>query len=270
MLRFEALSGPAHAAWPTVELSDAEFAVHLASLLGGAPDVAEALGAMRGPDVYLAAACSFGDAEAHRIFEEQFVRAARVVIARERDVVEPEEFFQRLRERLLVAGADRPARIARYSGKGKLLNWVRIAAQRLLIDEYRKRDAAPTEVGSESLDPLRAAGADPEIDVLKSTYREGFQEAFESAFTKLTDRERTLLRYRYVDGLEVNQIASISGRHRVSVYRALVKARESLLEHLRRDVALRMRLRGSEAESVFRLMQSQLDVRLSRLLSPES
>jgi len=259
----------ARAQWPNLPLSDEDYVRHLAALLPQKDEPAAALAKIRPADVYVAAAVTSGHPEALRTFEAQFIRPARVVIARESDVVEPEEFFQRLRERLLVAPAGKRTRLAGFSGRGKLSNWVRIAAQRLLIDEYRKREAAPNEVPTDPLDPIRAADKDPELGVLQSSYREGFQAAFESAFAKLSTRERTLLRYRYVDGLEVNQIASISGRHRVSVYRAIVKARETLLEHLRRDMAERLHVGMSQADSVVRLMRSQLDLRLSRLFTDD-
>lgn len=260
----------ARAEWPVLSLADEDYVRHLAALLPETDEPRAALAKIRPGDVYVAAAVTSGHPEALRTFEAQFIRPARVVIARESDVVEPEEFFQRLRERLLVAQPGKRTRLAGFSGKGKLSNWVRIAAQRLLIDEYRKREAAPNEVPTDPLDPIRAADKDPELGVLQSSYREGFQEAFESAFAKLGSRERTLLRYRYVDGLEVNQIASISGRHRVSVYRAIVKARETLLEHLRRDMAERLHVGMSQADSVVRLMRSQLDLRLSRLFHSDS
>ncbi len=263
--RLDAMLAEARAQWPGCEVSDADYVEHLASLLGDVDDVGAALAAVRGDDLYLACACGLGVPEALRAFEQHFIRPTRVVIAREGDVVDPDEFFQRLRERLLVAPHGKRSRLAGFSGKGKLSNWVRIAAQRMLIDEYRKREAPVSEVSDETIDPSRAADVDPELGVLHESFREDFQAAFEAAFAGLTSRERTLLRYRYVDGLEVNQIAAISGRHRVSVYRAILKARETLLEHLRRGMAERLHVGSSEADSVLRLMKSQLDVRLSRL-----
>lgn len=256
-------------AWPGIDLGAAAYVRHLADLVG-TQSAAPALARLRAVDLYLAVACVAGNVEALRAFDVQLVLPARSVVARAADVVDADEFLQRLRERLLVAPEGMRSRLAGYSGKGKLSSWVRIAAQRLLIDEYRRRDPSVTHLGQEAVDPLPSTGADPELDVLRSTYREGFQAAFEAAFAALSARERTLLRYRYVDGLEVNQIASISGRHRVSVYRAIVKARQGLLEHLRRDMAERLQVGGSAADSVLRLMKSQLDVRLSQLLKSRS
>ncbi|MEM6993818.1 MAG: hypothetical protein AAF721_25110, partial [Myxococcota bacterium] len=145
-------------AWPNCTIEDVAFVRHVGSLISGRDALPEALAAMRAEDVYLACACTVGAAEALRTFEQQFIRPTRVVIARESDVIDPDEFFQRLRERLLVAREGKPSRLATFSGKGKLSNWVRIAAQRLLIDEYRKREAAISEVSDESVDPVRAAG----------------------------------------------------------------------------------------------------------------
>jgi len=261
----------ARAQWPAIPLEDADYVLHLASLLPAQCDVGEALAAMEAADVYLACACCLGVASAVSTFDAALVAPCRAVVAGASDVIDRDEFLQRLRERLLVAPKGKRSRLAAFSGRGKLVNWVRIAAQRLLIDEYRKRETGAAVVPEdEAAGSLRAAGVDPEIGVIKGTYREGFQAAFEAAFSKLTVRERTLLRYRYVDGLEVNQVAAVAGLHRVTVYRALLKARESLLEHLRRGLAEQMHVGGSQAESMFRLMQSQLDVRMSRLFDRDT
>lgn len=264
--RLQEIVGGAHAAWPEVDLAAEVFVRHMAHALANATDLEQALAELRGNELFIACACTHGVPSAHRVFEEHFIPEAKRILARAGTPVEPEEFLQRLRDRLLVPEVGGQPRIAAFSGRGELRNWVRIAAHRLIVDGYRKgRDPVVAESG-EATDAIAAATPDPELAALKATYREGFQAAFEAAFAALPPAERTLLRYRYVDGLEVQQIAAIDGRHRVSVSRALSRARESLLSHLRRDLAARLHIGMSEADSVVRLMQSQLHVSLSRLL----
>ena len=49
------------------------------------------------------------------------------------------------------------------------------------------------------LEQVPAAVADPEIDHLKSLYRDEFQTAFSDALGALTERERNVLRQHYID-----------------------------------------------------------------------
>jgi len=200
------------------------------------------------------------------VFEQEYLPEAKKILARAGKPTDEQEFLQRLRDRLLVPDGDKPPRIAAFSGRGELKNWVRIAAHRLVVDGYRKGRDPTVSNEADATEAIASAAPDPELVALKSTYREGFRAAFEAAFAQLTPGDRTLLRYRYIDGLEVQQIAAIDGRHRVSISRALSRARDSLLENLRRDLAERLHVGMSEAESMVRLMRSQIDVSISRLL----
>ncbi len=267
--RLREIVAVAREARPEVELAADVFVRHVGRVLRDAPDAVAALAELRADELFIACGCTQGVRRAHRVFEEEFLPDARQILARAGTPVDEQEFLQRLRDRLLVAAADKPPRIAGFSGRGELRNWVRIAAHRLIVDGYRKGRDPTVASSDDSTDAIASAAPDPELAALKSTYREGFREAFETAFARLSPRDRTLLRYRYLDGLEVQQLAEIDGRHRVSVSRALSRARESLLEHLRRDLAQRLQVGLSEADSMVRLMRSQLDVSISRLLRPE-
>lgn len=251
--------------WKAFQLTDAAFVPHLLRKLEEQADHTQAIAELQLEDLYLACACACGVPGALRIFEQRYLPAADVVRLRFGDLVDAAEFRQVLRERLLVARPGQPPRIATYSGRGELKNWVRICAHRILIDQLRTR-SVDVESDADVLERVGNATADPELALLETTYRDGFRLAFAEALGQLTARERTLLRYRYVEELEVQQIAVILGRHRVSCSRALSKARERLLAHLRRDVAERMQLGPSDTNSLFRLLGSQFEVSLSRLL----
>ena len=267
--RLAALVEQARNARLGIVVADTDFVRHLGRVLASGAEPEQALGDLRADELLIACGCTLGDPAAHRVFEDEYLPEAKRILGRAGNPTDEEEFLQRLRDRLLVPDGDKPSRIAAFSGRGELKNWVRIAAHRLVVDGYRKGRDPTVSKQADATEAIASAAPDPELVALKSTYREGFRAAFEAAFARLTPGDRTLLRYRYIDGLEVQQIAAIDGRHRVSISRALSRARDSLLENLRRDLAERLHVGMSEAESMVRLMRSQIDVSISRLLRPD-
>lgn len=255
----------AEQAWPELDADVRAFAEALAAQLEGKDDPLEALASIRAADLYLAQACARGEPAALRAFEARILPAAAPVLHRRGGSLDRSELQQALREHLLVPRSGRAPRISTYSGRGDLESWVRIAAHRMIVDELRRR-SPEADRDPEQLERMPAVASDPELAVLQATYRGAFQEAFLGAFAELTPRERTMLRYRYVEQLEVQQIAAILGLHRVSVSRALRSTREKLLTSLRRDLAERLCIGNTEANSVLRLLRSEIDTSIGHWL----
>jgi len=109
---------------------------------------------------------------------------------------------------------------------------------------------------------------DPELRVLKSRYRVEFKDAFQSAFTALDAEDRNLLRYYYVSDLTLMQIAAISGVKHNTISRRLAKIRGTLLQKTRDGLMHVAGVRKTQFESIVRLVQSQLNVSMYRLLEP--
>src|SRR5262245_18454262 len=126
----------ARAAYPEIEIEDSVFAARAGEL-----DDAHA------PDLWLAIACSRGDAKALAIFEQKFLpEVARGVAAVDPSPTFADEVIQELRAKLLVAGADGEVRFARYDGRGPLVAWLRVIALRIALDMRRKdRPQVPIE-----------------------------------------------------------------------------------------------------------------------------
>jgi RNA polymerase sigma-70 factor (ECF subfamily) len=94
-----------------------------------------------------------------------------------------------------------------------------------------------------------------------------FAAAFVAAMGALDERQRTLLRYRFVDGLTVEQIAEVYGVHRATTHRHLNEARDALSGATEREVRARLTIDASEVASLRRLIISQLEVSVARLLA---
>lgn len=249
------------ATWPTLVLAEDAFARFLAERV--AADEVVSAAPPPAADLYLACACSVGLPGASELLIETCGGAVRAALARVLQPAEQAEAAQRVWENLLVAGA-RPGRIAQYRGRGPLSAFVRVAAVRMAITELRKR----RPVDAEEIDDLRLAdGADdPELQYLKQVYRAEFRHSFARAFSALSAPQQLLLRLDVVDQLTIDQAAAVYGRSRTTTGRHLLEARQDLARHTLTDLQNRLALPPSELQSVARLVRSQIDLSVERLL----
>jgi RNA polymerase sigma-70 factor (ECF subfamily) len=241
----------ARSAWPMVAFDEA-FRAYVAARDGA--HVA---------DLYLAWGCATAQAAALTAFEKTHLReldAAWRAIAP--DGVSLEDARQRFRERLFVGPT--PA-ITSYKGKGTLASWARVAATRMLLDLV-KRPRREISADDEFWGALPLAGADPHLELAKSSYRAVFKESLAEAARALLTRERNLLRYAVVEGLTIDQIATIYGVHRATAARRLESARVALRTHLRDILKERLKTTDRELDEMIGLLESQLEVSLERVL----
>lgn len=256
----------AAAVWPAVSV-DASWFVHAIAERLAADAPVRSLDAMQTDDLYLACGCATGDPGALSAFEDRYGSViARTVAAVGASSTERADLGQVVRQRLLVApAAGGPPRIASFSARGSLLSWVRVVAAR---EASRMLPRARREVPAEDddLESLIARDDDPEIGYLKRLYRDQFKRAFRAAVESLGDRERLLLRQHALDGLTIDQLAALHRVHRATAARWVQAARDAVAARTQRELIRRLRLSRGELASVMRLIQSQLDVSLSRVL----
>lgn len=224
---------------------------------------------MRPAELALAQACARGLPGALERLEAETFAEVDAAWTRFRDPpLDRGELRQALREHLFVGAGDRPARIAGYEGRGALRAWVRMAATRYMLDEVRARAVRPDRPGGSdaALAELATAGDDPELGFLKRTYRADFRAAFSEALAALEPRARNILRHRYLDGLEVGELAALYGLHRVSMSKTLTRIRDELHDGVRRAFMKKLGVDRAELDSIMALIGSHLEVSLGGLL----
>src|ERR1700722_16416899 len=125
----------ARAAWPGVNVGEAEFTAYVeerrdSSKVGGEH------AAVRSGDLYLACACARGDAAALLAFERAFFGDIERSLKRRGGAGLPprDEVEQLVRHRLFVADDGARPRIAEYSGRGDLRSWFRVTVSRMVLN----------------------------------------------------------------------------------------------------------------------------------------
>jgi RNA polymerase sigma-70 factor (ECF subfamily) len=256
-----------HAAWPGLSLTTEQFFAHVAARVPEGWPLERAVGELRLCDLYLACACATLDETALKSFDDAYIPEVRRALSRvQTNAVSIDDAKQMLREKLFVSHAGDPPTITKYSGRGDLRNWVRVVLSHLVIDrarEYERRQEVPIDT-ADALDI--PSELDVELGYLKVRYRSEFQSAFAAAIGSLTSRQRNLLRQQAVFGTSLGEIAAVYSVHRATGVRWLAEAREQLYSSTRRALERSLQLERGEFESLLRLVRSQLEVSLERLL----
>jgi RNA polymerase sigma-70 factor (ECF subfamily) len=262
------LSDQASAAWPSLVLNREVFVRHLAARHRDEP-LLPWLEATHAADLYLACACARGVPGALEIFEAQLMpKLAGYLTASRHSPASSEDILQGVREKLFVSAADSEPRIAAYSGRGSLINWLRVVTLRTAVDVSRQNGEA---LADSTLGSSRrpAEGRDPELEYIKDHYRDAFKKAFHDAVSELDPELRTILRLHYVDGTTLEQVSAALGIGRSTVVRRISEARESILEAARRLVRERVAIDPVEFDSILQLLRSKLELSLVRVLQSD-
>jgi RNA polymerase sigma-70 factor (ECF subfamily) len=251
--------------WPTIVVAQERFVAYLTERMPDDVDHHEALQRMHASDLYCACGCADGDPNALQVFEARYLSVVDRALARlTLDADARAEVKQRLRRTLLIEESG-PARITRFQGRGDLRSWIRVLAVREGLAMLRKlRGRAPLD-DDQLLDAV-AHGDTPEVAYLKRKYRDAFRLAFADALQRLSDRDRLLLRQRFLDGLDVLEIARLHRVHRGTAANRLERARAFVLEATRASLVGRLEAPPDEIDSILRLIGSQLEVSLRLLL----
>jgi RNA polymerase sigma-70 factor, ECF subfamily len=220
-------------------------------------------------DLELATAALAGDEAALRVLDGM-IRVASARAAGELGQAGwlADEIALTLRERLLVADGELEARLASYLGHGPLDRWLAVAAARTGLNALRARRR------EQALDDARLAALpspdeDPALDLLRRRHQAAFEAAIRDAFAGLDSaRDRNLLRLYYFDRLGLDRLGQIYKVHASTVSRWLAAVRQNVFDQTMRLLVERLGLPESELASMLRVLQSDLDLTLSRLLAP--
>lgn len=254
------------AAYPEFAVDQEGFAQHLGARACGEVTISTEPALL---DLYVAYATAHGDPRALAVFERDVLPAASAGLRALRvPAAAIDEALQRVRHRLLVAVEDHHARLLDYRGEGRLRAWVRVVAVREHLMELRgQRTEVPLSDAVIATVPDPAD--DPAMTILRHHYRTELAAAVATALATLDARERTLLRYSLIDGLDLSAIGTIYHTHKSTISRWLARARARLWQATRAALTCPGGIDSVEVESLIRAVRSGLDLSLERLLATE-
>lgn len=175
-----------------------------------------------------------------------------------------QDVHQDLLRQLIVGDENSPPMLAAYSGQGKLLRWLKVVTARTGRRQLEKaKKLVPMELFSVSdqiVEPATLAGA-------KMRFRDEFKLAFKQALAGLEGRDANLLRFRYIDGLKLEQIAAIHNVHLSTIHRRIERIREHLAEATHRVLAEQLQVADGECASLIRELQSNFDLTLASFIA---
>lgn len=262
--KLDACVESARAAWPALSVSREAFLKHIARKV--ATPLGEAIDQLHAGDLYLAYAIGTGDPDAVAAVEAQHLPTIDAALGYlEIPRTTAEEVKQLVRHRLFVPRADRSPEILDYGGRGELRRWIRAMAIRIALKHLRDQKRH-VQLDDEFLASLPLPADNVEVAYLRARYGAAFKVAFSDAMSSVSARDRTLLRRRFIDGLSLDELATLEGVHRSTVARRLVKMQNRLRSRTRRLLAKQLKVGKTELQSILRLVKSHVQLTLEHVL----
>lgn len=237
--------------WPALALDGARFADWLLPRLEPGQDPSRLMAA----DLYLAAACLLDVPGAAAAFVERYHAESERHARRVAGDTEAAELAQDVAVRVLLPGPDgSPPRLSQYTGRGPLGVWLRMTLVRRALNTTRTSGRhMPLEDA-----PELARSHDVERSVVRRRYRKEMGEIFREAAALMTRDERTLLRLHYLDGVTLDELATLYRTSRSTVHRRVEAARAAVMSQISALTAARLGIAPDDRASLIRVFQSDL------------
>ena len=238
--------------WTRFSIEPEAFVTYLAARIQPeqAPDTTAFVHAA---ELYLSCAIAEGQSAAMREFDREYMAKVAGAVSRFRlSSDELDDLKQILRQQLLMGN---PPKIVDYSGLGELSAWLRVAAVRAAIKMKKARLEGLT--GDDELENLPGFEPNAELKYVAAEHRVAFRESFRQAIASLDAQEQNVLRQHHLDGLTLEQLASLYRVHRTTTAYWLERARDRLLKRTRQTLMQRTKMSASDCDSLFQQAQSQ-------------
>lgn len=254
-----------HLAWPGLPLPTAVFAAYLGQRVALREQPLEALRSLHVADLYLMCAFLHGVPGAAEALEQGYLAALKPLLQRLGISTQLIEDVQQTLCIQLLSTKEGTGSGSGYEGRGSLHNWLRVTATR----EARRsleRGRRDLPLFEDATAGFVLAGTDPALEHMQHSFQAEFKAAFQEALATLTPRERNLLRFYFVDGLNIDEIGAVQRVNRSTVSRWISSLRSRLLGEIRKGLVQRLRVPQPDLDSMMQLIDSQIHLSLQRIL----
>jgi RNA polymerase sigma-70 factor len=249
-----------HSRWNTLLVHREPFAVYARERQIDLATLPKEFGA----DLYLAFACFSRVSGAVEAFYQSHGARIRAVGRRFEESEDfADELLQKVSEGLFVTSAG----IGQYRAEAPLSAWVSTVARRVALRQVKA--ARPERVvDDDALAAEISEACDQELFLLQARHRELVRAAMISALRQMPKREQRFLQLNLIAGVSMARIGKIYGISQSSVSRKIQRAIHNVITEAKRLVRLQVGVSSTELESIFRLIQSCIDLTLTPFTEP--
>lgn len=173
-----------------------------------------------------------------------------------------DEVTQRVFEKLFVSNGDESPGITQYRAEAPLSAWVNTVARRIAFRQVKS--ARPERLLDEGLLAQEISEVcDQELHFLREQHREVVREALACALRRMPPREKRFLKMNLVAGISMDRIGKIYGISQSSVSRKIQRAITNVVAEAKAEACEKLRVSSGEVDSIFKLIQSCIDLTLS-------
>lgn len=215
-----------------------------------------------GAELYLALACGRRDDNAIRRLVHTYRPNLNVHL--ERSGFDASAQPDALQQLLLHLCAGEHPRILTYACKASLLGWLKVAALRFAINMKPRAPVAESDACIFASSRLVAESANPEMRLTIEAAKPMFQAAVARAMSRLTDRDTTILRLFFVEGISNEGIGKLYGVHRATSARWIADIRRRIIEDIHGVLVSDFGMNSSEFNSLAPLIRSELNLSFKR------
>jgi RNA polymerase sigma-70 factor, ECF subfamily len=230
----------AHARHSDLGLAPEAFSTHLHSIirkhLGSNPPHSAALdfvAMLHLDDLYLTFACAQGSEAAWGRFAVSYggyIRRVSECACSSKDLAR--DLADSVLGHIFLPDSTGRSRMASYAGLSPLAAWLAV-----VIKHHAEHERRLKSNNLESIDRMPDLSDQTSILKVEATIRAGkyerpIKDSLQCALSLLSERERTMLRLRYEQQLQVRQVARLFGVKPPAISRQLDRTREKLREHV--------------------------------------
>jgi RNA polymerase sigma-70 factor len=260
----------ARAPWPKMDLSADVFVRHVAIRMSETHQGASLESLLKRlalDELYLACACVHRIPSAVKVLEQRYLAHLPTLLAHLRFANSLiDDVGQMVRIHLLMGSEESGPQLDRFAGRGSLLGWIRIVAERIAL----RLGASIRETVDGDIDKivenLPATESDAEKGLLTRRFSREFRMALREGFAALSSEQRDLIRLYFIEELSTTELGLRLGLNQSTVSRRLKAARRAIYEEAKGRVQERLGLSSSGFESHLKAMGSQVDVSLGTLM----
>ena len=221
-------------------------------------------------DLAFTLACASGERAALARLERELVESVPKALVRLKPAARfVEDVRQEVRHKLLVAQPGARPKILDYQGRGPLGAWVRVVAMRIAYTHLRDTKQDDQHADAAAFEALADTADAPDVAHFKTKYAAEVRAAFHEAVLGLKPEVRSVLRAHAVEGLTIDQIGAVYQVHRATAARWVTHARGALLDALRASLQRRLGVEAAACDSIVALVQSRIDLSMSRVFASD-